>query len=114
MNETIYLDPDNSIHEHNYICNQLDGGWRRVFPPDYIEVLKPISETLAMLDGNCWYFPDNPSWIQYLPEADAVYRANSCPESVSWLKHFHHEDPTLQDAWNKYQMLLELKREENV
>lgn len=110
--ETIYLDPDPGIHEHAYTVHRLSGGWRRIFPPDYVEVLKPIAETIAMLDSNCYYFPGNPSWVQYLPEADAVYRANSKPECVSWLKHHHHEDPTLQDAWNKYQTLLALKREE--
>jgi hypothetical protein len=45
-----------------------------------------------------------------LPEADAVYRANNSPRDVSWLTHHHHNDPTLVDAWNKYQILLALKR----
>ena len=110
--KTFYLDPDPGSHEHHYKVQRLDGGWRRVFPPEYVEVLQPVAETLAMLDGNAFFGPEWESWVNYLPEADAVYRANSCPESLSWLKHHRHEDPTLQDAWNKYQTLLALKRSE--
>ena len=110
--DNIYLDPDPGIHEHKYSVHRLDGGWRRVFPPDYVEILQPIAETLAMLDGNAFFGPGWDSWINYLPEADAVYRANSSPTDVSWLEHRNHEDPTLQDAWNKYQTLLALKRSE--
>jgi len=112
IQDTIYLDPDPGIHEHKYSVHRLDGGWRRVFPPDYVIILKPIAETLAMLDGNAFFGDGWESWISYLPEADAVYRSNGEPEDLSWLSHYKHEDPTLQDAWNKYLVLLELKREE--
>jgi len=112
VRDTIYLDPDPGIHEQQYTLQRLDGGWRRVFPPDYVEILQPIAETLAMLDGNAFFGKSWESWIQYLPEADALYRANGEPKDVSWLEHCHHEDPTLQDAWNKYQTLLALKRKE--
>lgn len=110
--KTFYLDPDPGVHEHHYTVQRLDGGWRRVFPPEYIDVIRPIAETLAMLDGNSFFGPGWETWVNYLPEADAVYRANSSPKDVSWLMHHCHEDPTLQDAWNKYQTLLALKREE--
>jgi len=108
--KTFYLDPDPGAHEHSYTVSRLDGGWRRVFPPDYVEILKPIAETLAMLDGNAFFGPDWESWVNYLPEADAVYRTNGKPNDLSWLEHYHHDDPTLQDAWNKYKTLLALKR----
>lgn len=111
-NKTFYLDPDPGAHQHKYTVDRPDGGWCRVFPPDYVTILKPIAETLAMLDGNAFFGSVWESWIQYLPEADAVYRSNSEPTELSWLKHYHHEDITLQDAWNKYQTLLALKRKE--
>lgn len=112
IRDTIYLDPDPGTHVHNYRVERLDGGWRRVFPPDYVEILKPIAETLAMLDGNAFFGPGWESWIHYLPEADALYRSNGEPDNLSWLEHYNHKDPTLQDAWDKYQTLLALKREE--
>ena len=110
--KTFYLDPDPGAHSHSFTVDRLDGGWRRVFPPDYVTILRPIAETLAMLDGNAFFGPTWESWINYLPEADAVYRTNGEPETLSWLSHYKHEDPTLQDAWNKYQTLLALKRTE--
>ena len=109
IRDTVYLDPDPSVHELGFKVDRPEGGWRRVFPPDYVEILQPIAETLAMMDGNAFFGKNWESWINYLPEADAVYRQNDSPDNVSWLQHYQHEDPTLQDAWNKYLMLLELK-----
>ena len=112
ITDTVYLDPDPGVHELGFRVDRPDGGWRRVFPPDYVEILRPIAETLAMMDGNAFFGKDWRSWINYLPEADAVYRTNNSPNDVSWLQHYQHEDATLQDAWNKYQTLLALKRAE--
>lgn len=109
--KTFYLDPDPGANEFNYTVYRLDGGWRRVFPPEYVDIIKPIAETLAMLDGNA-FFDNLETWVNYLPEADAVYRSSSKPKKLSWLEHRQHQDPTLQDAWDKYQTLLALKRAE--
>ena len=112
MNKTFYLDPSPGVHQHTYVVHRLDGGWRRVFPPEYVAVLRPIAETLALLDGNAFFGPAWESWINYLPEADAVYRTNGEPDNLSWLEPDHEDDPTLKDAWDKYQTLLALKRAE--
>jgi len=111
IRDTIYLDPDPGVNECTYTVHRLTGGWRRVFPPEYVDVLRPIAETLAMMDGNAFFGNGFNAWIQYLPEADALYRANSCPTDVSWLGPDHRDDPTLQDAYDKYQALLALKNE---
>jgi hypothetical protein len=108
--DVVYIDADPSVSTINYYVDRPDDGWRRVFPPEYVDIIRPIAETLAMLDGNAFFGEDWRSWINYLPEADAVYRANNSPRDVSWLTHHHHNDPTLADAWNKYQTLLALKR----
>jgi len=59
-----------------------DGGWRAVgsFSGPEKRRLRPIAETLAMLDGNAFLSFRNPAggeWYeQYLPEAHALFEAS--------------------------------------
>ena len=87
------------------------GGWRRVFPQDYIKEIKPIAETLAVMAGVT--IGDYQSFLQ---EADAVYKLHlDQPDEFSWIQRnqWMREDPQCQELWNKLQMLLALKEEEN-
>lgn len=60
-----------------YKIPQPEGGWRDVasFSPEEKAKLRPIAETLAMLDGNA-FFTEEEWYESYLPEADALYQAN--------------------------------------
>lgn len=87
------------------------GGWRRVFPAQYIKQIKPIAETLALMNH------DSPTAYEaYLQEADAVLRNERVGiELPSWIKQYKmmQEDPVMAELWNKLQVLIALKEEEN-
>lgn len=66
----------------SYTVPEPRGGFRPVasFGADEKTKLRPIAETLAMLDGNAFFGTDcgdgNDWQDQYLPEASALYEAN--------------------------------------
>jgi len=87
------------------------GGWRRVFPRDYIKEIKPIAETLAVMSG-----VEISDYESFLQEADAVYQLHlDQPDEFSWIQQNKQmqEDPVCQELWNKLQVLLALKGKEN-
>jgi hypothetical protein len=103
---------DNSRKKVTYEVERPDGGWRRIFNDDqYVAVLRPIAETLALMDGNAF----TGHWNGYLSEADAIFRSNGgkggWPEECSWIKRkmFIESDPVLKDLNDKLEMLLILK-----
>ena len=63
-----------------YTIEEPEGGWRREFDGATKAKLRPVAETLAMLDGNAFFGTDMGDgrewWEQYLPEAHALYEAN--------------------------------------
>ena len=87
------------------------GGWRRHFPVVYIRQIRPIAETLALMNH------DSPqAYEAYLQEADAVLRNDRVSEDLpSWIKQYRtmQEDPVMAELWNKLQVLLALKEDEN-
>ncbi len=67
--------------EIGYHIGKPDGGWRDVatFSEAEKRKLRPIAETLAMLDGNAFFGLGDSGhyWSdQYLPEAHALYEGN--------------------------------------
>lgn len=115
----VYVDPPENRAKIVYEIEEPDGGWRRIFDDEHKRQLRPIAETLAMLDGNAFFGIDPDHYESYLTEADAVYRSNGGNDgwasTASWIQEWHmiQEDPTLKDAYDKLQILLELKRKEN-
>ena len=83
------------------------GGWRRVFPQEYIKEIQPIAETLAVMAG-----VEVSDYQSFLQEADAVYRLHlDQPNEFSWIEQNRRmqEDPQCRELWNKLQVLLALK-----
>lgn len=115
----VYIDPPESRAKIVYEIEEPDGGWRRVFTDEDKQKLRPIAETLAMLDGNAFFGINADHYEAYLTEADAVYRSNGGDDGwargASWIQELRmiQEDPTLRDAYDKLQVLLELKRKED-
>ena len=115
----IYIDPPSQHAKIVYEIEEPDGGWRRVFTDEDKQKLRPIAETLAMMDGNAFFGIDPDHYESYLTEADAVYRSNGGDDgwasTASWIQDIRtiQEDPTLKDAYDKLQVLLTLKRKEN-
>jgi hypothetical protein len=87
------------------------GGWRRHFPVSYIRQIRPIAETLALMNH------DSPkAYEAYLQEADAVLRNEQVHSDMpSWIRqHFAmQEDPVMAELWNKLQVLIVLKEDKN-
>jgi hypothetical protein len=112
----VYIDPPDSRAKIVYEIEEPDGGWRRVFDDEDKRKLRPIAETLAMMDGNAFFGISSDHYEGYLTEADAVYRSNGGDDgwasTASWIQELCmiQEDPTLKDAYDKLQILLELKR----
>lgn len=115
----VYIDPPDHRAKIVYELEEPDGGWRRVFDDADKFKLKPIAETLAMLDGNAFFGISVDHYESYLTEADAVYRNNGGDDgwasTASWIQDYKmiQEDPVLKDAYDKLQVLIELKRKEN-
>lgn len=67
------------IH-HPYYVHKPKDGWRTEFTAEEKAKLRPIAETLAMLDGNAFFGTTKPGekeWYEaYLPEAYTLYESN--------------------------------------
>jgi hypothetical protein len=79
-----------------YAIRKPDAGWRSRDSFSEAERLKlrPIAETLAMLDGNAFFGMGDGDWAdQYLPEAAALYEANGGDNgwagAASFVNHSH-------------------------
>lgn len=103
-----------------YHVLEPDSGWRQLhtFSEQEKQLLRPIAETLAMLDGNAFFThecaPGCAWYEQYLPEADAVYQSNggaggwaSCAQFAQMLTH---ENQEVADAYHNWITLKQLYR----
>ena len=114
----VYIEPPDRA-KIVYELEEPDGGWRRVFDDEDKRRLRPIAETLAMMDGNAFFGIDPDHYEAYLTEADAVYRNNGgnngWASTASWIQDLKiiQEDTVLKDAYDKLQVLMTLKRKEN-
>jgi len=63
-----------------YHVDEPEGGWKLEFTEAEKAKLRPVAETLAMLDGNAFFGTDlgnGRDWYEsYLPVAHAVYESN--------------------------------------
>jgi hypothetical protein len=83
-------------------------------------ILKPIAEVIALIDGNAFFgisSDDNGEDIwyeQYLPEAYVVYKQNGGDKGwasqVSWVLDAKHENASVRDAYQHWQLLKILAR----
>lgn len=67
------------------------GGWKTEFTPEEKAKLRPMAETIAMLDGNAFFTIPSIAgdWYeQYLPEAHALYEANGGDDGWAGLASF--------------------------
>lgn len=82
------------------------------------EILRPIAETLAMLDGNAFFGTtkddsgDDTFYEQYLPEAASLFISNGglsgWAGEVSWLKDTMHESDAVRDAYINWKTIKKL------
>jgi hypothetical protein len=77
--------------------------------------LRPIAETLAMIDGNAFFgvsVDENGEdiWYEgYLSEAYVIFKANGglkgWASEVSWIKEANHENESVREAYQHWQLL---------
>lgn len=109
MNDDEYYTLTYSIDvRKEYLKNQ--------FSEDEKELLRPIAETLAILDGNAFFnlpLNNGKAWYeQYLPEADYLfhYCGGKHPDA-SWMKERNHPNPSVREAWENYQIIKKLAKD---
>lgn len=86
------------------------------FTEDEKELLRPIAETLAILDGNAFFqfsSTQYPKWYeQYLPEAYYLYtHCGGRSPYASWNQDRNHPNPAVREAWENYQLVKKLAKE---
>lgn len=78
-------------------------------------MLRPIAETIAMLDGNAFFTmsSDKGEWYeQYLPEAWSLFESNGGKDGwageASWIKEMGNESPIVVEARRNLRIALSL------
>jgi len=92
--------------------------FNRTYSEEEKRWLRPICETLAMLQGNAFFGVDpldNRDWYeQWLPEAAAIFYGNGGPTGwageTSWMKDLAHESKNVENAWKAWKALKTLSR----
>lgn len=104
--------------EYSIGCYQEDLRDWESFSEEERDMLRPIAETFAMLDGNAFFgteLRDGHEWYeQYLPEAYCLFKNNGgmtgWAGEVSWLKGAHQDNPAVKEAWESYLTLRRLAK----
>lgn len=101
-------------NEITYIISEPDTGWCTLeqIPVNLKPILRPIAETLAMLDGNAFFSAENEWYAQYLPEAYAVFTDNGglagWAGQAHWVTDLNHENAEVAQAYENWRMLKRL------
>lgn len=103
-------------HRIRYSIDLDDRILRHDFSQDEKIVLRPIAETLAMLDGNAFFgtpSADGTEWYeQYLPEAWIVWSQNGGAQGwagrASFARMLVHENKAVEEAFINWQTLKRL------
>jgi hypothetical protein len=98
-----------------------ESGWPTLdqIPDDMKHMLRPMAETLAMLEGNAFFGHDdphgNPWWYSYLPEAWVVFQNNGgitgWAGEAQFVKDAHHENAEVAEAYESWRLLKRMYHE---
>jgi len=103
-----------------YTIQKPDTGWPTLDQiPDHIKhMLRPMAETLAMLDGNAFFGLDtggNPWWQQYVSEAWVVFQENGGLDGwageAQFVKDVLHENADVAQAYESWKLLKRMYHE---
>jgi hypothetical protein len=98
----------------------VDAKWiKKDWSDEEKTLLRPIAETLAMLDGNAFFLhilPDGREWYeQYLAEAATVFYENGgqtgCAGAASWVLEQKHENDAVKEAYKNWKTIKILSKE---
>jgi hypothetical protein len=89
----------------------------KVFTDEEKAILRPIAETIAMLDGNAFFTMDTDKgeWYeQYLPEAWSLFKANGGLDGwageASWIRDMADTTPIVVEARRNLRVALALSK----
>lgn len=102
-----------------YEIELLDGALTRQFSDSEKQLLRPIAEVLALLDGNAFFtmeLGDGREWYeQYLPEAWSIFEGsggvNGWAGEMSWVKDSVNDHPAVVEARRSLLVALNLSRD---
>jgi hypothetical protein len=106
---------ESPISFDKFIDSNFPNFRKKNFTNEEKRMLRPIAETLALLDGNAFFgmaiddYGDDVWYEGYLPEAYRVFKSNGGKKGwaneVSWIKEANHENKTVKDAYQHWQLL---------
>lgn len=107
----------------DFINHTIPKSKRSSFSPKEKEMLRPIAETIAMLDGNAFFnmlMDDNndDTWYEnYLQEAWRIWKYNGGKDGwagqASWVKQLEHENESVEEAYINWRLLKTLSKKLN-
>ena len=98
----------------SYSITAPDQGWPKVdqIPDHLTPILRPIAETLAMLDGNAFFSMDPDCHTQYLPEAYVLFQdnggINGWAGKAQFVLDLNHENAEVAQAYENWRMIKRL------
>lgn len=103
-----------SIRTITYEIEVSDEDLNHNFTFEETIILRPIAETLAMLDGNAFFNLHSDIYKSYLPEAKALFDSNGglngWAGGASWIRDLEHESPAVEEAYKQYRTLKALSQ----
>lgn len=106
-----------SIRTITYEIEVSDDDLDHNFTVEETTILRPIAETLAMLDGNAFFDLHGDIYKSYLPEARALFNSNGGIDGwaggASWIRDLKHETPAVEEAYKQYRTLKALSQGEH-
>lgn len=106
---------ERNLRTITYELEVHDSDIEHIFTDEEKRYLRPIAETLAMLDGNAFFDLAESIYESYLPEARSLFNSNGgltgWAGGASWLKELHHETPAVEEAYRNYMTLKALCQE---
>lgn len=99
-----------------YEIELREGALTRQFSDEEKQLLRPIAEVLALLDGNAFFTMDlgnGREWYeQYLPEAWSIFEGSGGVSGwageMSWVKDAINDHPAVVEARNSLSVALKL------
>lgn len=101
-----------------YEIELRDGANTREFTTEEKQILRPIAEVLALLDGNAFFTMDTGDgreWYeQYLPEAWSIFEGSGgirgWAGEMSWVRDLVNDHPSVVEARRNLRIALALSR----
>lgn len=99
----------------NYKLVCLKKDLKDTFTLEEKEILRPIAETLALLDGNAFFgsfLANGGEWYeQYLPEANYLFeKCGGKNPHASWMQTYD-DAPAVKEAWENFKLMKRLSKE---